>query len=140
MSLFLSEFEFFSCFILQMKTRTKIIQEIETRRFLWCKTLLALWRFGNRSYHFQTANSLLLLLWRRCWYYCCRFWCWFNEEILLKLSKQSTSEHHRSRSWKYKVGLIKCLLDRIWKICSTEKDKAAEIEQLKRILEQNEFP
>ncbi len=34
------------------------IQEIETRLFLWYKTLLALWRFGNRSYHFQTDNSL----------------------------------------------------------------------------------
>ena len=43
-------------------------------------------------------------------------------------------------SRKYKVGLIKCLLDRIWKICSTENDRAAEIEQLRRILEQNEFP
>jgi hypothetical protein len=39
-----------------------------------------------------------------------------------------------------KVALIKCLLDRIWKICSTENDRAAEIEQLRRILEQKEFP
>jgi hypothetical protein len=42
-------------------------------------------------------------------------------------------------SQKYKVGLIKCLLDRIWKICSTESDRAAEIEQLRRILARNEF-
>ncbi len=26
--------------------------------FPWYKILLALWRFGNRSYHFQTAYSL----------------------------------------------------------------------------------
>ncbi len=42
----------------------------------------------------------------------------------------------RLTSRKYKVGVIKCLLDRI---CSTENDRAAKIEQLGRILEQNEF-
>ncbi len=34
-------------------------QEIETRLFLWYKTLLALRRFGNRSYHFHIFLSTL---------------------------------------------------------------------------------
>ena len=43
-------------------------------------------------------------------------------------------------SRKYKIGLIKCLLDRIWKICSEEVDKEFETEKLKNILLKNEYP
>jgi hypothetical protein len=43
-------------------------------------------------------------------------------------------------SRKYKVGLIKCLLGRIWKICTTEADRKVEIEHFRCILKQNEYP
>ena len=43
-------------------------------------------------------------------------------------------------SKKYKIGLIKCLLDRIWKICSKREDIDVEIEELRKILDQNEYP
>jgi len=72
--------------------------------------------------------------------------------VIRRVNKYETTVYHKKTftgvylNWtsltsrKYKVGLIKCLLDRIWKICSTENDRAAEIEQLRRILKQNEFP
>ena len=41
---------------------------------------------------------------------------------------------------RYKVGLIYCLLDRIWKICSDQKDRDFEISKLKAILVKNDYP
>ena len=41
---------------------------------------------------------------------------------------------------KYKIGLIYCLLDRIWKICSDNKDRELEVEKLKAILAKNDYP
>ena len=41
---------------------------------------------------------------------------------------------------KYKIGLIYCLLDRIWKICSDKKDRELEVEKLKVILAKNDYP
>ena len=35
---------------------------------------------------------------------------------------------------KYKIGLIYCILDRIWNICSDKKDRELEVEKLKVIL------
>lgn len=43
-------------------------------------------------------------------------------------------------SRKYKLSLIYCLLDRIWKICSLEDDRKLEIRKLKEILKRNEYP
>ena len=41
---------------------------------------------------------------------------------------------------KYKINLIYCLLDRIWKICSEIEERENEIKKLKIILAQNEYP
>jgi hypothetical protein len=43
-------------------------------------------------------------------------------------------------SRKYKIGLIKCLCDRIWKICDRVEDRELEIKKLKHILAKNEYP
>ena len=43
-------------------------------------------------------------------------------------------------SCKFKIYLIKCLLERIWKICSEEVDKELETEKLKNIFLKNEYP
>jgi hypothetical protein len=41
---------------------------------------------------------------------------------------------------KYKIGLIYCLLDRIWKICSDQESRDLEVLKLKAILSKNEYP
>jgi hypothetical protein len=41
---------------------------------------------------------------------------------------------------KYKINLIKCLLDRIWKVCSTEEQKHLEINEMKENLIANNYP
>lgn len=41
---------------------------------------------------------------------------------------------------RYKIGLIHCLLDRIWKICTEEKEKKSQIVKLKAILAKNDYP
>ena len=43
-------------------------------------------------------------------------------------------------SRRYKAGLIHCLLDRIWRICSLGEDKTAEIKELKKTLATNDYP
>ena len=43
-------------------------------------------------------------------------------------------------SRKYKISLIRCLADRIWRICSEEEDRERELEKLKLILLRNEYP
>jgi hypothetical protein len=43
-------------------------------------------------------------------------------------------------SIKYKIGLISCLLDRSFKICSSEKQKLIEMEQLRELLIRNNYP
>ena len=43
-------------------------------------------------------------------------------------------------SIKYKTGLIHCLLDRLSKICSSEKQKEIEIAQLRILLIRNNYP
>ncbi len=40
----------------------------------------------------------------------------------------------------YKIGLIRCLANRIWKICSDNKDRLDELEKLKIILYRNDYP
>ena len=41
---------------------------------------------------------------------------------------------------RYKIGLIRCLAERIWRICSEEKDRLSELEKLKVILYRNDYP
>jgi len=41
---------------------------------------------------------------------------------------------------RYKIGLIHCLMDRIWKICIEEEDRKHEIDKLKSILARNDYP
>jgi hypothetical protein len=43
-------------------------------------------------------------------------------------------------SKRYKIGLIYCLLDRIWKICSETSERENEISKLKTILAKNDYP
>jgi hypothetical protein len=40
----------------------------------------------------------------------------------------------------YKIGLINCLLNRIWRICTIQEHKDEEVAKLKLILAKNEFP
>jgi hypothetical protein len=41
---------------------------------------------------------------------------------------------------RYKISLIRCLAERIWRICSEEKERLGEIEKLKVILQRNDYP
>jgi len=43
-------------------------------------------------------------------------------------------------SRKYKIGLIYCLCDRIWKICQSNEQRMIEVKKLKAILTKNEYP
>ena len=43
-------------------------------------------------------------------------------------------------SRKYKIGLIRCLLDRSNEISSSEKDKTVEMEQIRDLLLKNGYP
>jgi hypothetical protein len=43
-------------------------------------------------------------------------------------------------SKRYKISLIYCLLDRIWKICSEVEARETEIKNLRQILAQNDYP
>ena len=41
---------------------------------------------------------------------------------------------------RYKIGLISCLVHRIWKICSDESSREEELKKLKVILQKNQYP
>lgn len=41
---------------------------------------------------------------------------------------------------RYKIGLIRCLAERIWRIVSDQEERLVEIEKLKTILLRNEYP
>ena len=41
---------------------------------------------------------------------------------------------------RYKIGLIKCLAERIWRIVGEEKERLVELEKLKVILARNDYP
>ena len=43
-------------------------------------------------------------------------------------------------SRKYKISLIYCLSDRIWKICQDQNERALEFDKLKQTLIKNEYP
>ena len=68
------------------------------------------------------------------------------------IGKYSTTVYHKKTftgvylNWfsltakRYKIGLIKGLLSRICKICSTNEDRDLEIEKLKHVLDLNDYP
>ena len=41
---------------------------------------------------------------------------------------------------RYKIGLIYCLMDRIWKICAEQSDRDIEVSKLRTVLARNGFP
>jgi hypothetical protein len=41
---------------------------------------------------------------------------------------------------RYKIGLIRCLAERIWRICSVEGERNNELSKLKTILRRNDYP
>jgi hypothetical protein len=41
---------------------------------------------------------------------------------------------------RYKIGLIRCLAERIWRICSEEKDRLSELEKTEGHLVQKRLP
>lgn len=43
-------------------------------------------------------------------------------------------------SRKYKIGVINCLAERAWRICTEEKDRDGEMRKLKTILARNDYP
>ena len=47
---------------------------------------------------------------------------------------------HSLTSRRYKTGLIKCLADRIWRICTSDEDKSHELNNLRTILRRNDYP
>jgi hypothetical protein len=69
-----------------------------------------------------------------------------------QLNQYHTSVYHKKTftgiylNWtslmarKYKISLIKCSLNRIWRICSKQEDKEIEIRKLRIILSKNEYP
>ena len=72
--------------------------------------------------------------------------------VVKNLTNYSTKLYHKPTftgvylNWtsltsrKYKIGLINCLCDRIWKITSDEKQRMIEIEEIKQILIKNDYP
>ena len=40
----------------------------------------------------------------------------------------------------YKIGLIRCLAERIWRICSEDDERRVELDKLKLILARNDYP
>ena len=75
-----------------------------------------------------------------------------DTNVIRKVNKYITTIFHKKTftgvylNWtsltsrKYKIGLIKCLLDRIWRICSDENDRELEIRTLESILLKNQYP
>ena len=50
-------------------------------------------------------------------------------------------EHENSLTTRrYKIGLIKCLANRIWRICSEHDQKLVELDKLKQLLILNAYP
>jgi hypothetical protein len=43
-------------------------------------------------------------------------------------------------AYRHKIGLINCLLDRAYRICSTEQDLKKEVVKIKQVLYKNEYP
>jgi hypothetical protein len=75
-----------------------------------------------------------------------------DTRVIRNVDKYVTSIYHKKTftgvylNWKsltarkYKIGLINCLLNRIWSICTTQQHKDEEIAKLRVILTKNEYP
>ena len=75
-----------------------------------------------------------------------------DTRVIRNVDKYITTVYHKPTftgvylNWKsltarkYKIGLINCLLNRIWRICTTQQHKDEEVAQLKLILAKNEYP
>jgi hypothetical protein len=75
-----------------------------------------------------------------------------DTRVIRNVDKYITTIYHKKTftgvylNWKsltarkYKIGLINCLLNRIWKICSSQKHRDEEVVKLKVILAKNEYP
>jgi len=75
-----------------------------------------------------------------------------DTRVIRNVGKYVTTIYHKKTftgvylNWKsltarkYKIGLINCLLNRIWKICTTQEQKDDEVSKLRIILEKNEYP
>jgi hypothetical protein len=75
-----------------------------------------------------------------------------DTEVIRRVNKYSTTIYRKKTftgvylNWtsmtarRYKIGLIKCLAERIWRICSDQERRLAELEKLKTILRKNNYP
>jgi hypothetical protein len=75
-----------------------------------------------------------------------------DTRVIRNVGKYVTTIYHKKTftgvylNWKsltarkYKIGLINCLLNRIWRICTTQEQRDAEVSKLKLILAKNEYP
>ena len=75
-----------------------------------------------------------------------------DTRVIRNVDKYVTSIYHKKTftgvylNWKsltarkYKIGLINCLLNRIWSICTTQQHKDEEITKLRIILAKNDYP
>jgi hypothetical protein len=75
-----------------------------------------------------------------------------DTRVIRNIDKYETTIYHKKTftgvylNWKsltarkYKIGLINCLLNRIWRICTNQKHREEEIIKLKVILAKNKYP
>jgi len=75
-----------------------------------------------------------------------------DTRVIRNVDKYVTTIYHKKTftgvylNWKsltarkYKIGLINCLLNRIWRICTNQTNRDEEVIKLKVILAKNEYP
>lgn len=75
-----------------------------------------------------------------------------DTRVIRNVGKYVTTIYHKKTftgvylNWKsltarkYKIGLVNCLLNRIWRICTTQEQRDAEVSKLRLILAKNEYP
>jgi len=86
----------------------------------------------------------LTCLWSGLWTKTCCQWCsaiwrlhWNQPEYSYSLQGSWVEWHNLQPSTIIQKGLIDCLLNRIWRICTTQDE---EVVKLKKILIKNEYP
>ena len=75
-----------------------------------------------------------------------------DTRVIRNVDKYVTTIYHKKTftgvylNWKsltarkYKIGFINCLLNRIWKICTTQEHRDEEVAKLRVILKKNDYP
>ena len=75
-----------------------------------------------------------------------------DTRVIKNVDKYVTTIYHKKKftgvylNWKsltarkYKIGLINCLLNRIWRICTNQTNRDEEVTKLKIILAKNDYP